>query len=108
MDISDIRARVARMGAMQGEVATLCGIDHTAFSHMLSGRRRPPKDFARRVQDALSAIEAARAAYRRELADRGYENAPLLAERALHRRPQRHERRKGTGESPARIRALAS
>ncbi len=97
------------MGVTQGEVAVLCEIDPTAFSHILAGRRRPPKDFELRVEGALSAIEAARAAYDQVLADRGFpEAASSIVQHAVHRRPHRHERRKGTGESPMRIRALVS
>ena len=72
-NISEIRARMARAGVAQTDLAPLVGIECTALSRMLSGRRRVPADFAFRVDDALAAIEAARAAYNAVLADRGYE-----------------------------------
>ena len=66
---------MARAGVSQRELAPLVGIEYTALSHMLTGRRRAPADFAFRVDDALTAIEAARAAYNAVLIDRGYEVA---------------------------------
>ena len=72
-DIAAIRARMARAGVSQTDLAPLVGIECTSLSRMLSGRRRVPADFAFRVDDALTAIEAARAAYRQVLIDRGYE-----------------------------------
>lgn len=74
-DIGSIRARLARAAVPQTELAPLVGIEYTALSHILAGRRRPPDDFAFRVNDALAAIEAARAAYNAVLAEHGYEAA---------------------------------
>lgn len=100
-DVTDIRRRIVAIGVPQGRVAGLAGYDYSAFSRILSGSRRPPEGFIEHVTATLDVLEeaeqAAEAARQR-----------VLAEHAVRRRPQRHERRKGTGESPARIRALAS
>ena len=71
----DTKARLARAGVTLTELAPLVGIEYTALSHILSGRRSPPADFAFRVDDALAAIEKARAAYRAVLVEHGYEVA---------------------------------
>lgn len=74
-DMGTIRARLARAAVPQTELAPLVGIEYTALCHILAGRRRPPDDFAFRVDDALSVIEKARAAYRAVLVEHGYEAA---------------------------------
>lgn len=71
-----LRERMARAGVTQAELAPLVGIEYTALSHIFAGRRRAPDDFRFRVDDALEALEEARAAYRQVLIDRGYEVAP--------------------------------
>lgn len=71
----DIKTRLAAAGVTLTEMASLVDIEYTALSHILSGRRRPPADFAFRVDDALAAIEKARAAYRAVLVEHGYEVA---------------------------------
>ena len=71
----DTRARLAGAGVTLTELAPLVGIEYTALSHILAGRRRPPADFAFRVNDALTVIEKARAAYRAVLVEHGYEAA---------------------------------
>ena len=73
--IGEVKARMARAGVSQVELAPLVGIEYTALSHILTGRRRPPDDFRFRVDDAIEALEAARAAYNAVLIDRGYEVA---------------------------------
>ena len=75
-DIAAIRGRIARAGVSQSELAPLVGVEYTALSHILAGRRRPPDDFQFRVDDALAALEEARAVYRQVLVDHGYEVAP--------------------------------
>lgn len=100
-DVTDIRRRIAGIGVPQGRVAGLAGYDYSAFSRILSGSRRPPEGFVEHVTETLDVIEKAEQAA--EEARRR-----VLAEHAVRRRPHRHERRKGTGESPMRIRALAS
>ena len=82
-------------------VAALAGYHPTAFSRYISGDTPPPKDFLEQVYAAIDALECAEMAA--EEARRR-----VLAEHAVRRRPHRHERRKGTGESPMRIRALVS
>ena len=74
--IGEVRERMARAGVTQTDLAPLVGIECTALSRMLSGRRRVPADFIFRVDDALAAIEEARAAYHQVLIDHGYEVAP--------------------------------
>ena len=87
--------------ATQEAIAAQAGYDQTAFSRILRGLRRPSPGFEARVYEAIDALECAEMAA--EEARRR-----VLAEHAARRRPQRHERRKGMGESPARIRAMAS
>ena len=96
----DIRARIAQAGVTHRRVATLAGYHPTAFSRHISGDGPPPDDFIERVHEAIDVLECAEMAA--EEARRR-----VLAEHAARRRPQRHERRKGTGESPTRIRAMA-
>ena len=89
------------MAATQEAVAIQAGYEPTAFSRILRGLRKPPAGFEDRVYEAIDALECAEMAA--EEARRR-----VLAKYAARRRPQRHERRKGTGESPARIRAMAT
>ena len=101
-EISSILSRrIASSQATQEAIAVQAGYDPTAFSRILRGLRKPPAGFEERVYEAIDALECAETAAN-EARQR------VLAEHAVRRRPQRHERRKGTGESPARIRALAS
>ena len=89
-----IQVRVRQSPASQEQVAQEAGYPVTAFSRMLRGLRRRPDDFEDRVYAALDALECA--AMAAEEAHR-----KVLAQHAAQRRPQRHERRKGMGESPA-------
>ena len=98
--MAHIRRRVATSTVTQEAIAAEAGYDQTAFSRILRGLRKPPPDFEDRVYEAIDALECAEMAA--EEARRR-----VLAQHAARRRPQRHERRKGTGESPARIRAMA-
>ena len=59
LDISQLRARIARLGVRQGEVAHLSGIEESRFSRILRGRRPAPPDFEARVQATLDRLEAA-------------------------------------------------
>ena len=43
----------------KSDVAQQLGLDPTAFSAILNGRRTPPADFARRVTAALDRLEQA-------------------------------------------------
>jgi len=97
---STLVSRIASTAATQEAVAIQAGYEPTAFSRILRGLRKPPPGFEDRVYAALDALECAEMAA--EEARRR-----VLAQHAARRRPQRHERRKGTGESPARIRAMA-
>ena len=78
----------------------MIGMDRSALSRVLSGHQSPPPGFEDRVYEAIDVLECAEMAA--EEARRR-----VLAKYAARHRPQRHERRKGTGESPARIRAMA-
>ena len=98
--VSPIAHRVATSTVTQEAIAVQVGIDQTAFSRILRGLREPPAGFEDRVYEAIDVLECAEMAA--EEARRR-----VLAKYAARRRPQRHERRKGTGESPARIRAMA-
>ena len=95
-----IQVRVRQSSVSQERVAKEAGYPVTAFSRMLRGLRARPPGFEDQVYAALDALECAEMAA--EEARRR-----VLAQHAARRRPQRHERRKGTGESPARIRAMA-
>ena len=97
----ELRDRIRRSRVSQDQLAQMVGMDRSMLSRILSGYRQPPPDFEDRVREELDAIECAEMAA--EEARRR-----VLAEHAARRRPQRHERRKGMGESPARIRAMAS
>ena len=59
MRISGIRGRIAELGVRHADVARELGIDASAFSAVLNGRRTPPADFARRVTAALDRLERA-------------------------------------------------
>ena len=98
---STLARRIASLSATQEAVAIYLGYDPTAFSRILRGLRKPPPGFEERVYEAIDALECAEVAA--EEARRR-----VLARHAARRRPHAHERRKGTGESPARIRAMAS
>ena len=101
-EISSILGRrIASSSATQEAIAAQVGYDPTVFSRILRGLRRRPADFEDRVYEAIDVLECADVA-----AEEARQR--VLAEHAVRRRPQRHERRKGTGESPMRIRALAS
>lgn len=97
----DLRTRIESSPVSQESVARAAEYEPTTFSRILRGLRKPPPGFEDRVYEALDALECAEMAA--EEARRR-----VLAEHAARRRPQRHERRKGMGESPARIRAMAS
>ena len=104
MDTASIGAvadRVAKSTATQEAIAAQAGYDQTAFSRILRGLRKPPAGFEDRVYEAIDALECAKMA-----AEEAHRR--VLAQHALRRRPQRHERRKGMGESPPRIRAMAT
>ena len=96
----ELRARVRGSRISQDRLARMIGMDRSALSRVLSGYQPPPAGFEDRVYAALDAFECAEVAA--EEARRR-----VLAEYAARHRPQRHERRKGMGESPARIRAMA-
>ena len=52
-------SRIAGAGLRHADVAQQLGLDPTAFSAILNGRRTPPADFARRVTAALDRLEQA-------------------------------------------------
>ncbi len=58
-----LKARVVQVclavGIRQEQVAEAAGYERTLFSRYLNGRRRPPPDFAARVDATLDRLEAA-------------------------------------------------
>ena len=54
-----IRGRIAEVGVRKADLARELGIDASAFSAVLNGRRTRPADFARRVTAALDRLEKA-------------------------------------------------
>ena len=97
----ELRDRIRSSRISQDQLARMVGMDRSKLSRILSGYHQPPPDFEDIVHAELDAFECAEMAA--EEARRR-----VLAEHAARRRPQRHERRKGMGEYPARIRAMAS
>ena len=51
--------RIAELGVRKSDVAQQLGLDPTAFSAILNGRRTPPADFGPRVTAALDRLERA-------------------------------------------------
>ncbi len=111
---SNIRARIAAIGLTHARVAQVAGYERTAFSHHLS-KAAPSADFVARVGRALDALEEAEQAAehaRRKVLDRhaatetGRRN--VLAIRETEHRPQAHELRRGTGETPEAWHGAAS
>ena len=54
-----IQGRIAEVGVRKADLARELGIDASAFSAVLNGRRTPPADFERRVTAALNRLEKA-------------------------------------------------
>ena len=54
-----IQGRIAEAGVRKADLARELGIDASAFSAVLNGRRMPPADFERRVTAALDRLEQA-------------------------------------------------
>ena len=111
-DMKDIRDRIALTDATHGEVARIAGVERTLFSRILAGERRAPADFRQRVEGAIdlltgadAAADAARDQFMRA-AEIGRRNA--LALRETEHRPQAHELRRGTGETPEAWHGAAS
>ena len=57
--IAPLRGRIAELGVRKSDVAKQLGLDPTAFSAILNGRRTAPADFERRVTAALDRLEKA-------------------------------------------------
>ena len=59
LTISKLLGRIAELGVRKSDVAKQLGLDATAFSAILNGRRTPPADFERRVTAGLDKLEEA-------------------------------------------------
>ena len=59
MDSTELKCEIVRRGIRQQDVARQIGLNPSAFSLMLSGRRTPPTDFKSRVLTALDMLEQA-------------------------------------------------
>ena len=59
--IARINGRIAEVGARKADLARLLGLDASAFSAILNGRRIPPVDFESQVERALLQALKARA-----------------------------------------------
>ena len=54
-----VHARIAEIGITHSDLATHLGVHPSALSAILRGRRRPPKGFGAKVDDALDLLGAA-------------------------------------------------
>ena len=54
-----IQGRIAEVGVRKADLARELGIDASAFSAVLNGRRTPPEGFEARVTAALDRLERA-------------------------------------------------
>ena len=108
----DIRTWVEKSGVGQNRLARFLGIEKTKLSRILAGERRAPAGFRQRVEGAielLAGADAAADAARDQFmgaAEIAHRN--LLAVQAAEHRPQAHELRRGTGETPEAWHGAAS
>ncbi len=59
MSVRHLHVRIAEVGVLHADVAAELHLHPSAFSAILSGRRRPPDGFEARVSQALDRLEAA-------------------------------------------------
>ena len=110
--VSGLRDVITRSGISQDRIALFVGMEPSTLSRILSGVRRPPVAFKAQIEGAVelltAAEEAAETARRQFLRAAEIAHRNLLAVQAAEHRPQAHELRRGTGETPEAWHGAAS